>query len=83
MTHALIEVKLPASLISYDLSIPVAMQIGECTKLIASAMETLSKGTYTASPESTLCNQITGEIYNPNARVYETNIRNGTKLYLF
>lgn len=83
MNKVLIEVKLPSAGISYDLSIPDSMQIGTMTQLIASVFTKLSNGAYMASPESIVCEQKTGEEYDANVRVCETNIRNGTKLFLF
>ena len=83
MNKVLIEVKLPSAGISYDLSVPGSMQIGTMTQLIASVFAKLSKGVYLASPESLVCEQKTGKEYDANARVWATDIRNGTKLFLF
>lgn len=83
MNKVIIEVKLPAAGISYDLSVPNTMQIGQMTKLIASAFTKLSNGFYMATDESIVCNQVTGQEYDVNARVCETDIQNGTKLFLF
>lgn len=83
VNKVLIEVKLPSAGISYDLSVPVSMQIGTMTQLIASVFAKLSNGVYMASPESVVCEQSTGKGYDINARVGETDIKNGTKLFLF
>ncbi len=83
MKKYLVEVKLPAADLSYDMFIPDSMQIGTLTQLVASAFTKLSNGTYQASVQSILCRQETGKEYDPNLRVRDTEIRNGTKLFLF
>lgn len=83
MKKILIEVKLPAAGLTYDLSIPDSMQVGMLTQLTASVFAKLSNGVYMATSDSILCEQQTGKLYDVNARIYETDIRNGTKLFLF
>lgn len=83
MSKVLIEVKLPAAGLCYDLFVPDSMQIGTLTALAASVFSRLSGGVYTAGGQAVLCEQKTGRQYDVNARVYETDIRNGTKLLLY
>lgn len=83
MNRLLIEVTLPAAGLSYDLLVPDTMQIGTLTHLAASAFSRLSGGTYSASGSAVLCRQRTGEQYDVNARICETDICNGTKLFLY
>jgi hypothetical protein len=83
MNKYLIEVKLPAAGLVYDLLVPDTMQIGTLTALAASALSRLSGGIYIPSGSSVLCCQKTGAQYDVNARVYETDIRNGSKLFLY
>lgn len=79
----LIEIQLPAANISYDIFAPETMQIGTMTRLAASAFSRLSNGVYGCKEDSVLCDQLTGKIYEPDKRINETDIHNGTKLYLF
>lgn len=83
MNKVLIEVKLPAAGMSYDIFVPDSMQVGTLTALVASAFSRLSGGVYIAGENAVLCEQKTGVQYNVNARIYETDIRNGTKLLLY
>lgn len=83
MNKVLIEVKLPVADMAYDLFVPDSMQVGTMTQLVASAFSKLSNGVYMPSECSVLCNQETGKEYDLNARVYETDIHNGTKLFLY
>lgn len=83
METYLIEVNLPAAAVSYHLSVPCNMQVGTMTQLVASVFERLSNGAYTATNQSRLCRQATGESFDPNLKIRETSIRNGTKLFLY
>ena len=83
MNKVLVEVKLPAADIVYDLFVPCSMQIGTMTQLVAAVFSKLSKGVYCATPNSILCEQKTGKQYEANAYIRDTDIRNGTKLFLY
>ena len=82
MEKILIEIKLPAADMTYDVFVPNTMQIGMLTKLAASVFAGLSNGTYIPSVYSTLCEQETGKIYDSDIRVANTDIHHGTKLFL-
>ena len=83
MSTILIEVKLPAADISYDLRVPDTMQIGTLTSLASSVFTELSNGIYHAGLKTVLCEQKTGKEYDVNSQIRDTDICNGTKLYLF
>lgn len=83
MNKVLIEVRLPAAELSYDMFVPDSMQIGTLTALAASVFSRLSGGVYTAGEQAVLCEQKTGREFDVNARIFETDIRNGTKLLLY
>ena len=83
MNKVLVEVKLPAAGLAYDVFVPDSMQIGALTRLAATVFSRLSGGVYTAGDNTVLCDQKTGTQYDVNARIYETDIRNGTKLLLY
>lgn len=82
MNKLLIEVTLPAAELTYDLFVPDTMQVGVLTQLVSSVFAELSDGQYTAG-HGVLCEQETGCQYDAQARLFETNIRNGTGLLLF
>lgn len=83
MKKYLVEIRLPAADISYDMFIPDSMQIGILTQLVSTAFTKLSNGIYQDSVQAVLCQQNSGQRYDPNQRVRDTDIRNGTKLLLF
>jgi len=83
MNKVLIEVKLPAADLVYDLFVPESMQIGMLTMLVSSAFARLSNGVYAPSGQAVLCDQKTGMEYDVNAQVRDTDIRNGSKLFLY
>lgn len=83
MNKVLVEVKLPAAGLSYDIFVPDSMQVGTLTQLAGAVFANLSGGVYAAGANAVLCHQKTGVQYDANARLYETDIRNGTKLLLF
>lgn len=78
----LIEVRLPAGDLTYDMFVSASMQIGTITQLASQAFTMLSSGVYQGNENTLLCEQTTGQIYDCNKRVCETNIKNGTKVFI-
>ena len=83
MEKYLIEIALPAAGIKYDMLVPELMQVGTLTSLAASVLSKLSKGMYTASPYSVLCERGSGMQFDRTLRLRDTPIRNGTRLILY
>ena len=82
MNKILVEVYIPAENKTYDVYIPVKSKLHEVTTLLVSIFSELSKGYFSASENSVLCNRDTGTIFNINLSVEELGLINGTQLML-
>lgn len=82
MTKYLVDVFLPASGEHYDAYLPAGKMIGEVTSLLVSIVESLSDGNYMGTADTVLINAVNGEIFNRNITVYDSGIRNSSKLIL-
>lgn len=82
MKKILVEIKNPAAGITYDVFVPVVMQVGTLTNLAATAFTKLSGGVYTIGNDAVLCEQETGRIFDPDKRIFESDIANGTRFFL-
>lgn len=67
---------------TFDILIPISRKVGNVIELINKILEENTKGKYKGSKTQNLYNRITGERYNINLLVIETNIRNGTQIVL-
>lgn len=82
MKKYLVDVHLPAAGKHYDAYLPSGKQIGEATQLLVRIVESLSGGNYKGTADSVLLNAISGEPYNRTLTVYDSGIRNSSKLIL-
>ena len=78
----LVELIVPEIEESYDIYIPINKKIGSIINLLSKAIFELSDGEYVNNNHSFLYNSDTGEKYDINVIVKDTNIRNGTKIVL-
>ena len=78
----LIRLYVPLIETSYEIWIPPGKTIGNIITLLVKAVMEQSKGYYNPEALPNLFNKNTAEIYNPNEKVINTNIRNGTELIL-
>ena len=78
----LVKVIVPEIDESYDLYIPINRRIGNIISLMSKAIVDLSNDTYIIKTNSALYNKITGERYESNDLVRNTNIKNGAILIL-
>ena len=67
---------------TYDLYIPINRRIGNIVSLLSKAIVDLSNDAYVVKTNSCLYNKITGERYESNDLVRNTNIKNGAILVL-
>lgn len=68
---------------SYDIYIPIHRKVGNVIELLSKAVSELTNGIYPISKKTGLYNAETGENYSIDSVIFDTNIRNGTKLILF
>ena len=78
----LIELEIPLIENSYDLYIPINKRIGTVKKLIEEALIELTDGAYEMKPETNFYRKETGQIYDVNKNVRETDLKNGSRIIL-
>ena len=78
----LIELEIPLIEKKYDLFIPINKKIGTIKKLIEDSLIELSDGAYISTEESNFYSKDTGEIYNVNKNVRDTDLKNGSRIIL-
>lgn len=67
---------------TYEMFIPINKTIGEISFLLCKLINNISK-VYPIRNNTRLVNRVTGEIYDRNITVRESNIRNGSQLIIF
>ncbi len=82
MTKILVEVMLPAAEKQFDVYIPLESSIREIIRMLEAALTELSSGKFEAENNSILCDAATGEILHPDNMVWESKIKNGSRLIL-
>ena len=78
----LVEVEIPLIEKSYDLYIPINKKIGTIKKLIEESLIELTDNAYTAKKETNFYSKETGQIYDVNQNVRETDLKNGSRIIL-
>ena len=78
----LIELEIPLIEKSYDLYIPINKRIGTVKKLIEEALIELTDGAYEMKAETNFYSKETGQIYDVNRNVRDTDLKNGSKIIL-
>lgn len=78
----LIELIVPEIDEKFNLFIPINKRIGNIIVLLNKSVFELTKGVYTGTNKTLLYNKLTGESYNVNDLVRNTNIKHGTSLIL-
>lgn len=82
MNKVLIELYIPAIEKKYDVWVPINKRIINVVKLFIKAINDLTRGVYNPSKMPFLYNKTTAEVYDFNAIVKDTDIKNGTELIL-
>lgn len=77
----LVEVNIPTLNEKYDIFIPVNKKVGNVIILIVKAVNDL-KLQVELKENLSLYNKYTGNTYRPDELIYNTDIRNGSKLIL-
>ena len=78
----LVEIIVPEIEQKYNIYIPVNKKVGNLIALLNKAVKELSDGIYEGTEKTALYNKLTGEKYDINTLIRETNIRNATVLVL-
>ncbi len=78
----LIELEIPSIEKSYDLYIPINKTVGTIKSLIEESLVELTENAYIIKPDTNFYSKETGEIYDVNKSVRETNLQNGSRIIL-
>lgn len=78
----LIELEIPLIEKKYDLFIPINKKIGTVKKLIEQALVELTDSAYIPKEESNFYSKETGDIYDINNTVRDTDLKNGSRIIL-
>lgn len=78
----LIELEIPLIEKSYDLYIPINKRIGTVKKLIEQALVEITEGAYEMKLDTNFYSKETGQIYDVNKNVRETDLKNGSRIIL-
>ena len=78
----LVSVNVPSLETDYDIYIPVNRKIHNVIKMIKTSLAELSQGSFNANNSSILYNKETGQPYDMNILVRDSDIRNGSKVIL-
>ena len=78
----LIELEIPLIEKKYDLFIPINKKIGTIKDLIEQSLIDLTDNAYSPKEESNFYSKETGNIYNVNDTVRDTDLKNGSRIIL-
>lgn len=78
----LVEILVPSIEEKYDVYLPINKKVGNVINLIMNAIIESSNGVFTSSNTVCLYNSVTGDKYDMDKLVYDTDIRNGSILVL-
>ena len=78
----LIELEIPLIGKRYDLFIPINKKVGTVKNLIENALVELTDSAYVPKDDSNFYSKETGEIFDVNKTVRDTNLRNGSRIIL-
>lgn len=82
MNKVLVKVFFPQIDKDYDIWIPLNRRIYDIISLLSKGVNELNDGIFQPKEIPTLYNRLTGEYYDLNIIVKNTNIRNGTELIM-
>ena len=78
----LIELEIPLIEKKYDLFIPINKKIGTIKNLIEQALKELTDNAYIIKEDTNFYSKETGQIYNVNLNVRDTDLKNGSRIIL-
>ena len=78
----LIELEIPLLEKHFDLFIPINKKIGTIKKLIEESLKDLTDTNYEIKEDTNLYSKDTGDIYDVNKNVRDTDLKNGSRVIL-
>lgn len=82
MEKVLVEIFVPVLGKTFDIFVPLELQMCEVLELIKKAVSEMSEGRFVVNDSTLICNRKDGTILNINLSVYRLGIKNGSKLML-
>lgn len=82
MNKVFVKLYVPLVEESYEIFIPINKEIYDIIKLLVKAINELVDTDYLLTSETGLYNKSTGEKYNSELKICDTNIKNGIELIL-
>lgn len=81
-TKILIELEIPLIEQKYDLYIPINKKVGTIKSLIENSLNEITDGAYTPRSDTNFYSKETGDIYDINKTVRDTDLKNGSRIIL-
>lgn len=78
----LIELEIPLIEVKYDMFIPINKKIGTIKTLIETSLIDLTDRAYIPRSDTNLYSKETGDIYDVNKTVRDTDLKNGSRVIL-
>ena len=78
----LIELEIPLIEVKYDMFIPINKKIGTIKALIERSLIELTDSAYIPRADTNLYSKETGDIYDVNKTVRDTDLKNGSRIIL-
>ncbi|MBQ8132119.1 MAG: hypothetical protein IJ193_06485 [Bacilli bacterium] len=78
----LVELDIPIIERSFDLNIPVNKKVGTVKRLIEEELVELTDHAYIITESTNLYSKDTGDIYDVNKTVRDTDLKNGSRIIL-
>ena len=78
----LIELEIPLLEKKYDLFIPINKKIGTIKQLIEDSLQELTESDYEIREDTNFYSKDTGDIYDVNKTVKDTDLKNGSRIIL-
>jgi len=78
----LVNLSIPSIERDYDIFLPINKKIGTVKGLIEDALVELTGGVYIKKSTSNLYNRATGNVYNVNTTIRDTDLKNNSRIML-
>ena len=78
----LLEVYIPSIEKEYDIFVPVNKKIGTIKKMIETGIIDLTDDVYSISDDTNLYSKDTGNMYDVNIKLIDTDLKNGSRIIL-
>ena len=78
----LLEVYIPSIEKEYDIFVPVNKKIGTIKKMIEIGIKDLTDDVYSISKDTNLYSKDTGNMYDVNVKLIDTDLKNGSRIIL-